>query len=430
MVRVISLLVVSIFFFHSKSIHADGYITGSNRSYHTGNVMRGGWAPHLRGIMRNSKDELWFVADTGTDVYNNNYLRYFKKVGSAWTLIGTQLNVKGGNFRVSQNVASVLLQERYIFSYGTVVDGTGASKGFIEECYFDTFNPSYKACNVVNISGRPYLLPTNSNYIGAAVDPDGISRIVWWTTAGVNGAGGSMSYMWNFGGGWNGPVTQHLSGFNDIGYMNGVLKDRSKFVGVAQLFYGDYSTQNQLNNYYAGMVSITLGQAHKLSLLWPKTADYKAGDRVRSSDDLYVDPVSKSVHVLANNLAGKLSYFFNLNMDIPAAGLTASQSFTDSVRARFLASDGKLNLIIGSASKNNYRVLQSSSNLSSAVNWDQAKETNLSVPHSTFGSTDAIFIEGPQYQSTKTKGFNFATCGNYNAFMDGYIYYFSSLPSK
>ncbi len=43
-------------------------LTDSNRAYRT---MYGGWGPHLRGVMRDADDVLWFCADQGPDVSNN-----------------------------------------------------------------------------------------------------------------------------------------------------------------------------------------------------------------------------------------------------------------------------------------------------------------------------------------------------------------------
>lgn len=167
-------------------------LTDQNRRYQdsTGSMF-GGWGPHLRGMMRASDGSFWFTVDQGPSVNENKNILYYRFQNSTWNLVGSQPNLEG----VQQNTATIM-HGRYLLSYGISI-----TSRYIEECYFDTLNYSYKACNAITINGIPYRvvsswgltlnieyatikqamyrvgMPTNNLYYFAAGKKDGNKNI-------------------------------------------------------------------------------------------------------------------------------------------------------------------------------------------------------------------------------------------------------------
>lgn len=203
--------------------------------------MLGGWGAHLGHLLRNASSELWLVQDTGNNVNVNAGLNYYRQVNKAWVLVGTQTFPTG---RVQQNAGSVI-HGNMLYTYGLDVDNQK-----IVECYFDTANAtySYHACNWL-----PFTTGTPSNYIGATISKDGV-RVVWWTTT-----NGTFSYTYNYGGGWNGPVTSTLNGYPAFAYVYARLADDNShidFLGAAP-----HATGGSSVGYDALYGSTTLGNA-------------------------------------------------------------------------------------------------------------------------------------------------------------------------
>src|SRR5205823_5923967 len=73
-------------------------------------------------------------------------------------------------------------------------------------------------CTEAGCTTIPLDIGPAANYVGAAVVP-GVGRVVWWTNV-VDGGSGSFSYLVNYGGGWNGPRSGAVGGYNDCEYAH------------------------------------------------------------------------------------------------------------------------------------------------------------------------------------------------------------------
>ncbi len=369
-------------------------ITDMNRAYPE---MHGGWGHHLRGLMRADDDALWFVVDVGEDVLHNRSLRYFRRGAGEplWTMVAEQLQTGG----VQQNAGSVLLAGM-ILTYGVDVQGH-----FLEECYLKVDEPTYRACNAVTIGGVVYQAPANSNYVGAAVLGDG-ARIVWFTVVGENGGPGQLVYTYNYGGGWNGPVVAGLAGANDLGYVHAMATADGRIELVGQTFTGAYP-----NGTYAAVVAdITPGQVPTfLTLESPEPAA-----KVRSSGDLWLDPVSGAVHALAT-FDGAAAYYHRPGGEGWAAHLQPLHVFSDTYRARFVRPEGgPLWLVRGSASGQGSRLIRApDGDVAGAIAWADGPEYVADPPLAGFGTPAGIYVESATYQRAPVGALNFALCGQY-----------------
>lgn len=379
-------------------------ITDTNRAYVE---MMGGWGPHLRGLMRDDQDTLWFVVDGGESVLKNQRVRYFRRGAGqmVWSQIAEQMHTDG----VQQNAGSVLLGE-FIYTYGV-----NTTQHFLEECYFQTTNPDYRACNAVLISGQVYQTPNAANYVGAAVLGDG-ARIVWLTEVGVNGGPGQFIYIYNFGGGWNGPVVGGIGGGgNDVGYIHAMARADGTLDLVAQTYFGPYPD----GTFGAAVGALTPGQPVDFVAL--ESPDPAA--TIRSSSDVYVDAATGAAHVLAL-FDAKVAYYHRPGGEAWADHLAPLHVFEDTYRARFVRPEGGPLWVArgGSAGQGVTLHRAPSADLAGAVDWAAAESFPVTAPAPGFGSPTAIYVESPTYQRAPVGGLNFALCGEYKV-ADALIYH-------
>jgi len=398
---------------------AASLITSENRQHISsiGN-MYGGWGPHLRGIMRDSKDRLWLAIDQGSDVYNNNTINYFRYQNGVWDKATSLTQLPG----IQQNVSSLMLSGNVILSYGI-----STTQHLLEECYLYTDNLSLKACNNITISGRPYVLDSSANYIGSAVGPDGVSRVVWWTVVGSKGGSGKLQYIYNFGGGWNGPITSNLGGYNDIGYMYGSLSSDYIFTGTAQFWYGGYPSGYA----QATGVQFKLGNSAYYSILSAKSSDCISSFSIKTGSDIYVDAKMDVVHALAETSDYKLAYFHGKYSTFIKEGLTLKYVFQDGFRGRFVAEGNLFHLVVGgdaSPKINVYTVTKDSTQ--KAIDWRKSAKNTLTNPYlGKTGPVGAIYLETGQHGIRPAQGLHIAAVGVYTAnaaeTFDKYITYFN-----
>lgn len=370
-------------------------ITDMNRAYVE---MHGGWGHHLRGLMRDAQDNLWFVVDAGESVLKNQRVRYFRRGPGepAWSLVAEQAHVDG----VQQNAGSVLLGDM-ILTYGV-----NTTQHFLEECYFDVTNPAYRACNAVTISGQVYATPPNSNYVGAAVLGDG-ARIAWFTVVGAMGGPGQFVYTYNYGGGWNGPVAGSIgAGGNDVGYIHAMATADGKLALVAQTYFGAYP------NGAFGAAVADLDPGKPVQFLELESPDPNA--TLRSSGDLHLDADSGAAHVLAI-FGGAAAYFHRPGGESWAAHLAPLHVFPDTYRARFVRpAGGPLWIVRGSAGGQGTTLHRAPTDaLADAIDWAGAATYPALPPAPGFGTPIGIYVESPTYQRTPVGGLNFALCGEY-----------------
>ncbi len=373
-------------------------ITDQNRHYVE---MHGGWGPQLRAPMRDPDGTAWFVLDRGEDVLHNRSIVYVREDGDAWAEVASQAHTPG----VQQNAASVM-QAGTIHTYAIDVDSH-----WLTHCTFETQSASAGGCNAIAIGG-PYLVPEDANYVGAALAPDP-AHLVWFTIVGDAGGAGQLVYTYDYGGGWNGPVVTQLPGFNDIGYVFAAFTAPSHAVMVGQTFTGVYPT----GTYDAVVVELDFGEPAQLFVLGAG-----GGVDVRSGADIWVDPGSGAVHVLAETDAG-LGYWFRPAGAAWTDHLLALELVPDTFRGRFaVPPGGPLALARGSATTGGLELRIAATSPDQPASWADAEAVALPIPVAGFDAPSAIYAAGPSYQDDYLEGptralgrFHVAACGRYQS---------------
>lgn len=379
-------------------------ITADNRHYVE---MHGGWGPHLRGLMRADDDALWFTVDAGESVLQNREVVYMRRGPDepAWTEVARNQHTSG----VQQNAASVLL-DGVILSYAVDV-----ASHWLTECYLVVADPTQRACNAVLISGVPYVTPASSNYVGAAVLAPG-SRVVWWTVVGDNGGPGAFYYTYNFGGGWNGPVVSGLGAANDLAYVHAMRTADGHLRLAGQAFTGKYPD----GTYSALVADLVPGQALAFTAL--------AGGAPRviaqSAADLWLDPQSGAVHVLASRSDGSVAYYHRPAGATWAEHAAPLHGFPDTYRARFIRPEGgPLHLVRGSHSGAGVELLRAGEgDIAAAIDWASAEVLPVPPPAEGLGAPSGLYVESPTYQAAPVGAVNFAMCGQYQV-SDGQVWH-------
>jgi hypothetical protein len=348
------------------------------------NLMFGGWGAQLGHLLRSASNGLWFVDDNGNDVNVNAGLGYYRYLNGAW------VNVASQTFPgvVQQNTGSVI-SDNMIFSYGVDVQNN-----HIIECYFDTSNAdySYHACNAL-----AFDTGADSNYIGATISKSG-SKVVWWTNT-----TGTFSYIYNFGGGWNGPITSPLPGYTDFSYVYARLNSDNShidFLGASAHQLGGAS-----GGYDAIYASTTLGtEISNWELL------YANGTGLET----WIDP-SGGAHFLTYGSATP-EYFYK-----PAGGvLTNEPPLPDSgiVGARIIETSTTANLVMSFADGTvTYKTIRLT-DINGAINWSSLSSQNIALPPGL--GVISMYPESAMYQTNPPQELDFAINGYNN---QGLVYY-------
>lgn len=362
-------------------------VTDQNRHYPE---MHGGWGPHLRAPMLDPRGNLWLAYDGGPSVLENTTIHYARRGDAGWQTVASQPHTAG----VQQNAAHVL-RANFIVSYAV-----NTAQHFLEECYFDTTNYAYAACNAIQIGG-PYATPANSNYVGAALGPSG-ETITWFTVVGSAGGTGQLVYTYDYGVGWNGPVVTMLPGWNDIGYLRTSFRGPSQLAIIGQGYVGAYPT----GEYTAGVTELGFGDAAAFESLQPPPP---AG-QTRSSADIWIDPITGDTHALAQ-LVGTLTYHHLPAGEAWADHLDPIATLDELSIARLLHVDGgPLVLVGGGAGGLQARWAEPEGG---AIDWALAPSLPITIPADGFDSPSGIHVMRPEYQTAPVTGLHFAVCGQY-----------------
>lgn len=377
-------------------------ITDLNRHYPE---MHGGWGPHLRGLMRASSDDLWFVHDAGEDVLHNRAIHYVRREaeGDAWAPVGTQALPDG----VQQNAAS-LVDADVIHTWAIDVVGHA-----LVHCTFDVQAAAATGCAPVEIGG-PYSTPANSNYVGAARAPDP-AHLVWFTTVGEAGGAGAFVYTYDYGGGYNGPVVTPLPGYNDLAYVYAAFVGPSSAMLVGQAYAGAYPD----GSFGALVIELEFGEPARF------TALFVDGAPVRSGADVWIDPRSGTAHVLAETDDGRLAYYARPADAAWSDHAEPTMLLGDTFRGRFVApSTGELALVRGSASDGGIEVrVAAAATLAGPIDWDLAPRVTMPLVGPGFDAPSALYVEGTSYQDRAVGALQFAACGRYQV-ADGEIWHY------
>ncbi len=374
-------------------------VTDQNRHHPE---MTGGWGPQLRGVMYGADGSRWFVADAGPSVDVNAAILYFRRDADGWAQVGSQDHLPG----IQQNAAS-FLDATAIHSYAIDIVGH-----HLEHCAFAIDDAMPLGCAFVDIGG-PYVTPASANYVGAVRGPDPV-HLVWFTVVGAAGGPGQFIYAYDYGGGFNGPVTTMLPGYNDLGYVFASFRGPGEVVLAGQQFTGVYP----VGTYDAVVVELVLGQT-------PSFVSLADGDGVdvRSAADVHVDPDSGATHVLAETDTGTLAYFFK-----PAGASwddhrTMFASIPESFRGRFVAVAGEpLALVRGGASDGGIAVLRAAGSADVAIDWAAAESFALPDLGPGFAAPSALYVPARSYQDGDVDRLELVACGTYGI-ADGLLWH-------
>ncbi len=343
-------------------------------------LVGGFWGHHLGHMVRTSTKGLWYVDDTGTDVNRNPAINYHHFDGIKWTLIKTLPNPS----TIQQNTATLAIGDT-IYTYGLNIVG-----GYIEEAIFDT------KTNTAIYNRKIQSTGSNTNYIGAALSPNG-TRVVWWTKVDYNGGPSDWVYIYNKGGVWNGNAIVTKIPGNDFSYVfASFLNDSVFYVG------GEVPSGIAPNwTYEVGAGKVVLGL--------PISGFTKMKGSNTAVNDIWVNRVNGDAHLFAYGSYGTIGYFYK-----PANGV-----WSDSInflevgslsRWRFIDSpDGNLYLIL---SQGGFKFLVIPKNTITG------KISISGLPVFPINSDDgftgsyAIWPEVQEYQTTPVGGINFAYPGN------------------
>ncbi len=350
-------------------------------------AMFGGWGPHLGHLVR-AGGSLYFVDDVCTqmpgsaiyppcDVNDDHTLAVFEWIDGTWQSIAT-MAPPGVVQQNTATIASADGTKLHTFGIGVPV-GAGGS-GAVVECTF-TIATGASSCVALNIATGP-----SANYVGAAVSPQGY-RMVWWTGV-VDGGGGSFHFIVDYGGGWNGPRSGGVAGFNDSSYINIAFEPNgSAFTMHTQLVGG--LAPNWTFHGATGEGDLAVDAA----VSWATNLGPVEGDPIASTNDIWIDP-DGDTHLLARSAAGKLVYFYR-----PVGGAFAATFWRESTfRGRFVPFGDKLLIALGPAGAGLELLLASAEDVSASAPIDWANKTPIAVQlPAGFESLMAIYPAAPPY---------------------------------
>jgi hypothetical protein len=262
-------------------------------------AMFGGWGPHLGHLLRRANgatDETWFADDAcirnvSCNVNQNIRVdlhrrdrgkRDWQRVDEIFLPIGVQ-----------QNTGALLAGDRIL------VYGINVITHRVTECFKNLLNGA-KGC--VDLPGD---IGAGSNYVGAAISPRGF-RMAWYTKV-VDGGGGSFSFFADYGGGWNGPRTGAIGGYNDASYVNiafGANGNPDQFLMHGQLVSGKAPAWSFVGAAGTGDISSAS------SVAWTTPFMAAANASVQSTNDVAIDPVTGDTHLVARLSNGDAAYYF------------------------------------------------------------------------------------------------------------------------
>jgi len=364
-------------------------ITAQNRNAPS---MMGGWNPALRSIMVMDDGSHWFAAESGTDVSVNSTMIYYRLGEDGWKEAGSVVLPAG----IQQNMASVT-DGRTIYSYGI-------ARSTVVETWFNTDKPGWNLStgNSLTASGSVIRPGSASNYVGAAWHNN--TRVVWWTTVGANGAGGSWSYSFNQGGGWKNPVVSGLGGFNDVGYVRAQFDDQSQLRMVGESYRGRYPFGEK----YLFATTLTLGKQATWAPVLQQTAF--------TPMDIWQEG-SGSSQYLYRTRTDQIGYSFG-------SGSAARSITFAALDGRFVADKDRLGLVLGYGNFLEVRVVKRSE-ATGFIDWNAIVPIKIGFPESLGkAGLSAIWNVDHSKQPNDSNQLEFAIAGAYPSY-DHLVYYYT-----
>ncbi len=355
-------------------------------------AMFGGWGPHLGHLVR-ARGELHWVDDLcdpraagDCDVNVNRRVGVHRRAPTGWEVIAT-IPLSG----VQQNTGTVAT-DTALHTYGIDV-----VSGRVIECRFVLASET-SACAPIPIPIGP-----SANYVGAARARDG-SRVAWWTNV-VDGGGGSFSYVVDYGGGWNGPRSGPIAGYNDFAYAHAGFFEGDPRV----LFFGQVVSGLAPAWAFSTLVGeASLATADAVSFTNALAAP--AADAVASTNDLFVEPATNDVHLLARTTSGAVAYYHR-----PFDGPWSAPRVLDtaSYRARFLVSEDWLAIASGpnAGGLRVRRFAREDVRRGGALALERAIDEEVPLPPS-FGAVLGLYPEADVTQAEPSRALVFGAVGS------------------
>jgi hypothetical protein len=287
----------------------------------------------------------------------NRRLEYLELVGGVWQVRATLALPPG----IQQNTGTLFGEA--LASFG--VDTTSSQ---IVECRMDP-DLWMGSCTPIVAAA----LPPNTNYVGAAVTPAGV-RMAWATTV-ADGGGGSFHWFVDYGGGWNGPRSGGVGGYNDASYVNIAFHGpprEAEFVMHAELVSG-------LAPSWGFRAAVADGVATSADPVTFALLGATPQGTLATPSDVFVDPATGDTHVLANLLGGGIAY---VHRPDGGAYRAPSLALPDAFRARWvLLAGGTLVLVHGrSGAGLFYRTFSPSQREAGALDLAAAVEQGIPLP--------------------------------------------------
>lgn len=345
-------------------------------------VMFGGWGPHLGHLVQAAGDTYW-IDDLCTrtmpgdcDVNVNRRVGVFRNGVYGWKQLAT-IPLDG----IQQNTAAVADTD-LIYVYGM-----DSSAQRVIECRYELSGTH--GCSAIDIATGAL-----ANYVGAALL--GAARVVWWTNV-VDGGGGSFSYIVNYGGGWNGPRTGPIGGYNDCGYAHVSMRPDGTVDAFCQVVAG------LAPSWTFGTLVGTAPADLDEPVEWRNALVSPPGDPIISTNDLMVDTIGTS-HLLARSQSGAAVYY---------AG-TAASSYTRvavlpaTYRARWLPFDDRVALVRDvEGSQVRVAISPPSPSTFEISTWE-----SIEVPMPSVGDIYAIYPIATTYQRSAPWRLEFVVVGS------------------
>ncbi len=339
--------------------------------------MGGHWGHHLGHMVRTRTTGLWYVDDTGTNVNYNPALNYHHFKGNYWLKEYTINNPA----TIQQNTASIAVGDT-IFTYGLNING-----GYIEEAVFNTKELTGYYNRQIFHTGY------STNYIGAAVSPNG-TKIVWWTRVVDNNGPAPWLYVYKDASGWNGPIESYVPG-NDFSYVFATFLDDTTMYVAGEIPGG--SAPNW--TYKMGACKVVLGQPIE---------DLQVFSGNYTSHSIWVNKANADLHLFGHSFSGNVSYYWK-----PESGSWSDETYVPiGGVSRFRLIEDKNGLLYAVYNQSGFKTLIiDSKSIDSMIDFNQYEIIDLGLIDG-YNASNSIWAEAPEYQTTPVSGLNFAYHGN------------------
>ena len=350
-------------------------------------AMSGHWGHHLGHLVRTATNGLWFADDSGNDVNETETVRYYQLTGDTTWVFRAEVNNYG---TVQQNTATVAVGDT-LYSYGVDISGPALVQTWLKTTTMESRSHRFK-----------YIDPS-TNYIGAAVSPQG-DRIVWWTQVVYGGSPCWWNYTYWNGTTWSQVIKTPITDFVDFSYVLATFSDDSTFHVAGEALGGSINDGQTTWTYALGTGNVVLGH--------PMTDFEVLPGANLTACDIWFNDRTDDLHIIGNGVGGRLTYYHrHLDGTWPGRADSVGDPETIWRGTRFLdGPDGRLYLVLSTPDGLKLKSIAGDS-ISGPLPLDSL--TTYDLPgDSGFNRVFAVFPERREYQTTPVAGLNFAYPGN------------------